>query len=360
VPIGKWWRIRPSGLAPLTGRTQEPSVSADGDGDGVVDFDEGDAAFAGHGVRAFASRADRADSDGDQVNDKQEIRSYTFHALDHPNHPPLVPPQALNYLGPDSDHDQLRAERDPDSDHDGDADGLEDKNGNGRSPQPGETCVFDSSASQSALAAEDSSIVVGAPAYLAGHAFHALVGYTYYVYRGCPLTLGIGSAYQGYERQGTVESDGSGDFAIELTGLGEGCYVVAVDVLGDGRYGDVISTPGFEVVEILDKTAHFEVIATSAVAAAPTRLALTPLRNPSSGALEFTAALPRPGAVRVAIFDAAGRRVRELARGWRPAGLHTMTWDGRDAAGATCGPGVFHLRMSTEFGNVTRKLIRLQ
>src|SRR5262249_33801373 len=106
LKLGKWFGIHPSGNGPLRGHMQEPSVTPDTDGDGVMDFDEGTPDYAGHGPRKLQSRGDRVDTDGDQVHDKQEIRSYTFHWLDHPHHP-LLQGQHQNSIRPDPDRDGL-------------------------------------------------------------------------------------------------------------------------------------------------------------------------------------------------------------------------------------------------------------
>ena len=44
--------------------------------------------------------------------------------------------------------------------------------------------------------------------------------------------------------------------------------------------------------------------------------------------------LAEPGEVELAIYDAAGRCVRQLVIGSRVEGDHRASWDGRDARGA--------------------------
>ena len=113
-------------------RTLEASCTTDTDGDGVMDFDE---------ENRFFTSINSLDSDSDGVNDKQEIRSYTFHGTDHPNCPVW---NAANPFFPDIDGDSLRAELDWDTDNDSLSDGAEDLDGDGINPEPGETCVYDS------------------------------------------------------------------------------------------------------------------------------------------------------------------------------------------------------------------------
>ena len=88
----------------------DPGMLSDGDGDGIVDFDE---------VRRFSTSDIRKDTDGDGVEDKTEIWSAAFG-------------EGLNRHEPDSDGDGMRCETDEDSDNDKCKDGDEDRNRNGR------------------------------------------------------------------------------------------------------------------------------------------------------------------------------------------------------------------------------------
>lgn len=114
----------PTGEA-ITARSDEPTIWMDSDGDGVVDFDE---------TSRFHTDPYENDTDGDGIDDKTEIRSYTFLSDDSFD--------SLNVRKPDADEDGLRAELDQDSDDGGRIDGLEDVNRNGR-VDLGETDPFD-------------------------------------------------------------------------------------------------------------------------------------------------------------------------------------------------------------------------
>ena len=87
---------------------------------------------------------------------------------------------------------------------------------------------------------------------------------------------------------------------------------------------------------------------------------------PISLAREFTI-FPNPaqaGRVRVAlrldadpheifslsVFDATGRRVRELARGEQGGGLRTIEWDGRDDSGRSVASGTYLMRLDSRAG----------
>jgi hypothetical protein len=56
--------------------------------------------------------------------------------------------------------------------------------------------------------------------------------------------------------------------------------------------------------------------------------------------------------VRIAIYDAAGRRVATLTEGSVAAGEHALVWDGRGSGGQPVGSGVYWMRL--EVGGTTR------
>jgi hypothetical protein len=88
--------------------------------------------------------------------------------------------------------------------------------------------------------------------------------------------------------------------------------------------------------------------------ATPGVLALAGIRpNPARGAAEVRWSLSRPGPVRLAVMDVAGRRVRVLAAGERPAGAHVSAWDGCDDAGRVVAAGLHFVVLEAE-GRVLR------
>lgn len=72
--------------------------------------------------------------------------------------------------------------------------------------------------------------------------------------------------------------------------------------------------------------------------------------NPARDATRIRFGLPAPGVVSIAIFDAAGRKIRTLAGGVHPAGYHETTWDGRDDAGHPVVSGVYFYRLEGRGG----------
>ncbi len=79
--------------------------------------------------------------------------------------------------------------------------------------------------------------------------------------------------------------------------------------------------------------------------------------NPTT-MLSFT--LPVRAEVRLIVYDAGGRVVRTLVYESRDAGVHNVTWDGRDDAGASVASGVYFSRFHAGKFTQTRKMVLLK
>ncbi len=217
---------------PITGRATDPNVTLDGDGDGVVNFDEQHPDPASEQVaRPFCSLWSDPDTEDDEVRDKQEIRSYTFHDIDHGHNNDAL-------LFPDIDGDGLRQECDCDGDNDSDFDGGEDINGDGRNPIGGlETCEYD----PAQLEINCGVFLVPGPvlcteeAFLFGQTYHSVSWYPYELISPCPPPIdGMGLGWSGI-----VFSNFLGIIPPQSIGLfGPGIYRVIVDVLRDHLYSE--------------------------------------------------------------------------------------------------------------------------
>ena len=67
---------------------------------------------------------------------------------------------------------------------------------------------------------------------------------------------------------------------------------------------------------------------------------------PSSDQVRFSCRIPASGVVSLEIFDAAGRRVREVTRGERSAGGFEVSWRGETDDGRAASPGIYLARLS--------------
>lgn len=82
--------------------------------------------------------------------------------------------------------------------------------------------------------------------------------------------------------------------------------------------------------------------------------------NPFNPTTTINYKLAAPGNVRLTVFDVLGRRVQVLVNGDMPAGTHTITWDGRNAAGQMVASGVYFYRLETPVGAMTRSMILMK
>uniref|UniRef100_A0A832I0D8 T9SS type A sorting domain-containing protein n=1 Tax=Eiseniibacteriota bacterium TaxID=2212470 RepID=A0A832I0D8_UNCEI len=97
------------------------------------------------------------------------------------------------------------------------------------------------------------------------------------------------------------------------------------------------------------------------VGAPPTPDALVlapPAPNPGAGETDVRFALPHASQVRLGVYDLAGRRVRSLASGMRPAGTHVVRWDGRDETGAPAPSGLYFVRLEAAGATRVRTVVR--
>jgi hypothetical protein len=137
----------------------------------------------------------------------------------------------------------------------------------------------------------------------------------------------------------TLLSEQSGEGYAALPG-GLTFKLIAVDVHGNASGASVVSPSGPTGVE------------------PPTVFAFAPLGANPSGAdiVNFALALPRSAQVRIAIYDLAGRRVRQLVAGPMAAGEHVVHWDLRDDRGSTAASAVYLVQVEAGQQRATRRV----
>lgn len=73
--------------------------------------------------------------------------------------------------------------------------------------------------------------------------------------------------------------------------------------------------------------------------------------NPFNPSTNIVFRIPSPGFTTLSIYNVGGQKVRELIAKNMPAGVHTVTWDGRDSAGERVSTGVYFSLMTS--GKIT-------
>ena len=82
--------------------------------------------------------------------------------------------------------------------------------------------------------------------------------------------------------------------------------------------------------------------------------------NPFNPVTKIAFGLNEPAYVSLGIFDSAGRVVRVLVDGNRPAGRYEETWDGRTNNGRTVSSGVYFYRLTASPFSQTKKMVLLR
>jgi predicted lipoprotein with Yx(FWY)xxD motif len=82
--------------------------------------------------------------------------------------------------------------------------------------------------------------------------------------------------------------------------------------------------------------------------------------NPARSQIRLRYALARAGEARLTVYNVAGRMVRVLESGLKPAGEYTAQWDGRDEFGRAAGSGMYLVRLEASSGSAAVRCILLQ
>jgi hypothetical protein len=79
--------------------------------------------------------------------------------------------------------------------------------------------------------------------------------------------------------------------------------------------------------------------------------------NPFNPTTHIDFDLDQSGRVDLNVYDAAGKHVATLRRGWLDPGRHTITWDGRTDSGASAAAGVYRYVLHTPVGTTSRSMV---
>lgn len=82
----------------------------------------------------------------------------------------------------------------------------------------------------------------------------------------------------------------------------------------------------------------------------------SPRPNPLQATTTIAFDLPRATAVRLAVYDVRGARVKTLVNGLEPAGARQAVWDGRSDRGERAPAGMYYFRLESHAFRATRSL----
>ena len=79
--------------------------------------------------------------------------------------------------------------------------------------------------------------------------------------------------------------------------------------------------------------------------------------NPFNPSTHIRFELPKAALISLAVFNSLGQEVRRLVNGQKPAGYHTVIWNGKDQNGRAVPSGVYHYRLQAGDFTATKKLV---
>jgi hypothetical protein len=344
IELIRFWRIRKSGVPNITGRMEDSTMTRDTDSDGIMDFDEGAPNYPTERPRKLQSKHNAKDTDNDLIEDKKEIRSYTFHDSDHTHNN-----DAITFA--DVDGDSARTEADCDSDADKDADGNEDINGNGIGMEAGETDVFDSASKQLAFNVTTQGCGGQVRGVVTGGTLRALEEFNVNI---APAPCADPAQGAPLNDDGDVTTGADGNITISfLQCRPPGQYRIIIDAIPNGMF-DVGCDPVIcgELVAV-DAAVVLEGV--------PTVLALgEAFPNPFRTETSFVLDLPKEGVVAIRIIDAAGRVVKSMTSETFAASRHELRWNGLDEGGRSVAPGLYLVEVRTLSKTLTQKVLKLR
>ncbi|RMH93074.1 MAG: T9SS C-terminal target domain-containing protein, partial [Calditrichaeota bacterium] len=134
-------------------------------------------------------------------------------------------------------------------------------------------------------------------------------------------------------------------FSVTLEGYGSAVYVIATE------QKQVVLPP----VPIITGVAQDE------HRLLPGRFALRPnYPNPFNPETTIEVVVPHRARVRLEVYNILGQRVRTLAEGVFPAGIHRLRWDGRNEAGQPVASGIYIVHLTAGKVSQSRRMVLLR
>ncbi|UCG43040.1 MAG: hypothetical protein JSU73_00030, partial [candidate division WOR-3 bacterium] len=148
-------------------------------------------------------------------------------------------------------------------------------------------------------------------------------------------------------------------FGSSTVGIQDPTRAIAIQVVlnGDWTRGAAPIEPG--------RAVKYTTVDPTGVAESPLRpqagqIALVPLGSPFLSSTSIRYSVRGSGTVELAVFDNAGRRVRDLVSGRHTPGAYRVTWDGTDDSGRSLASGVYWLRLADGEETASAKTVKMR
>jgi hypothetical protein len=138
---------------------------------------------------------------------------------------------------------------------------------------------------------------------------------------------------------------------VSLDNLEPGLLSVGFRVVSDGSIGE----DGWLIDQVAVFTENFNA-SVSNLSPAPFALDLAPaFPNPFNSSTTINFSIPATSAVKISIYDLAGRLVKELLNGKLETGEHRVVWEAEDL-----GSGVYVMRLESGGSSLSQKIVMLR
>lgn len=202
----------------------------------------------------------------------------------------------------------------------------------------------------------------GNPTSGASETFTGVLRSKAYTSNGLTMELLVGGSASAQAYVALIDSV-SGSVLQEAHGLGTEAMSQRVwnvaQYAGDRVYLEIRdnTTTGHVSVDNIHEIGSAVGVPSAPPVSALTQLTISP--NPAAGPMNLSYDLGQSSGVVMAIYDPAGRLVRELPLGTQPAGKHAITWDGRNREGRPVSAGVYFVRMLLDGAPFTHAATRV-
>lgn len=164
----------------------------------------------------------------------------------------------------------------------------------------------------------------------------------------------VGGQWRDYSLVESIDSppDGWHTFTLDLSVV-QGLFIGAdaIQILLRAGSSAAEHRLTFDDVEVV----RYDSTVTAAPPAARGQIALDVSPNPSNPSALIRYVLDERASLRIALYDARGRKVRTVFSGEKSAGTHTVRFDGLDDLGNSVASGVYFVRVVAEDGRTSAK-----
>ncbi len=172
----------------------------------------------------------------------------------------------------------------------------------------------------------------------------------------------------------TVYNKSSGQFVTTVKSLTTGKYLLSrLELKNDKSYLLIAQAPGF-TADTMEVAIHPNRTLTDInfnlySASLPVKLGESfgnnvaisgNYPNPFNNTTTIHFSLPLKQEIELTVFDATGRRIRQLFRGYLPNGEYTIRWNGKNDAGQSLASGIYYVLLISPNGKASQKLLLIR